>query len=531
MKTEIFPVDQGPGGDGKIRLRQARLFWLPLALIALDGLLVLVSILLAIVILPIAAVILLLLALLRQLVAFVTRGRVFGRRRHAEPGTEAPAGPTSLTPGERQDLAFRYRPCLVVFPERQDLGPPYRTDELAYLVGADYHPRSVDLLLRHARFRSGRAQWLPDLPGTTSIEQVRASLGSANDRESSLEIPWLHGGNPLKIMRHLFPFGRQFRAHWAVPVPKSECGCSHVVWERYMRIIDGDSARRPEEQRYRHTLYARVLEGRELPDIPESHPLASTIAVQYWWYFFYNDAWNRHQSDWEGVTVFLLPMPDGGYKPLGAAYGNHDLGRWRRWQDLQRVDDGKRASGEGSHPLVYVARGSHASYFESNPNGYHPAMTRTLRLPFFGDYRIPSQFVLETRSAIDWVADAHSASRNGAALLIDNVRVMPPEAVLRDTEQLLQDDEWWWLAYRGLWGSPEVLPFFGGSGPRGPREQGIRWSNPFQWVMRECIADDLPYWVQMFATWQAAEHGSRSAPAGPAIPRVGELEARPTAKT
>jgi hypothetical protein len=129
-------------------------------------------------------------------------------------------------------------------------------------------------------------------------------------------------------------------------------------------------------------------------------------------------------------------------------------------------------------------------------------MTRRLRVPFVGDYAVPSQFVIETRNAIDWVADADSGAGNGERLLVDKVAVMPHNKVLQDLPNLRADDDWWWLAYRGLWGSPEALPFFGGSGPRGPREQGIRWENPFQWVMRECIADDLPYWIQMFAAWQ-----------------------------
>ena len=129
-------------------------------------------------------------------------------------------------------------------------------------------------------------------------------------------------------------------------------------------------------------------------------------------------------------------------------------------------------------------------------------MSRTLRLPFFGDYAIPSQFVLESRSAIDWVANGHGGFSNGQLTLIDRVAVMPPEATLRDLRALRADDDWWWLAYRGLWGSPEFLPFFGGSGPRGPKWQGIRWSNPFRWVMRDCIADDIPYWMEMFAAWE-----------------------------
>lgn len=167
-----------------------------------------------------------------------------------------------------------------------------------------------------------------------------------------------------------------------------------------------DEARPAEERRYPHTLYARVLEGRELPTIGEGHPLASAVAIQYWWFLFYNDAWNRHQGDWEGITLFLHRTPDGGYAPLGAAYACHDLGRWRRWQDIEHVDDDRAPDPAGTHPVVYIARGSHAAYFDYNEHGYHPSMSRTLRLPFFGDYKVPSQFVLETRNATDWVADA-----------------------------------------------------------------------------------------------------------------------------
>jgi len=488
-----------------MRLQRARVFWVPMALVILDGFLLLFSLLIALIVLPILLTILLLLAIGKVLLSIVTGGRLGRRKRKAAVAEELPGGETSLPEALRQQLADQYRPALVLFPEDADLGPPYRTDETAYLLGSDYHPRAVELLLEHVRLRRGRAQWLPDLPGTTSMQDIRDHLGEVQERNSSLEIPWLHGGNPLKIVRHLFPFGRQFRAHWAIPVPKSDCGCSVAVWDRYLRIVAKDEEAPAADQRYGRTLYARVLEGRELPEIPDGHPLADAVAVQYWWYFFYNDAWNRHQSDWEGVTIFLLHSGEGNYRPLGAAYGAHDLGRWRRWEDLERIDDAGRESSVGTHPMVYVARGSHASYFEYNMNGYHPSMTRKLRLPFFGDYSIPSQFVLETRSAIDWVADAQSGAGNGVRVMVDSVRVMPTEKELRDTERLAKNDSWWWLAYKGLWGSPEALPFFGGSGPRGPREQGIRWSNPFQWVMRECIADDLPYWIQMFSGWQPRE--------------------------
>lgn len=504
---------------GPMRLRTARLFWLPLFMVFIDGLLLLVSLAVAVVVVPVILVVLLVLAILRLLIATVTRGKVFGKPR-AQKEEEGEAGETTLAQAQRQQLAMQFRPSLSLFPEAREFGPPYRTDETADRYGADYHPRSVNIMLRHVRLRSGRWQWLPDMPGKSSTEDIRNELGKPREEQSSLEIPWLHGGNPLKIVRHLFPFGRQFRAHWSILVPKAECGCSIGVWERYMRIIETDRQRPPRERLYPHEIYARVLEGRELPEIGDGHPLSNAIAIQYWWFLFYNDAWNRHQGDWEGITLFVLPRADGTYRPLGAAYGAHDLGRWRRWQDLQRVNDAGVESRSGDHPMVFVARGSHASYFDHNPNGYHPSMTRKLRVPFLGDYSIPSQFVLEQRNAIDWVADPQSGAGNGVTVFTENVKVMPTENVLRDLAALKADDDWWWMAYQGLWGSPEVLPFFGGSGPRGPRGQGIRWTNPFRWVMRECIADDLPYWVEMFSSWEGEGEQAPRPVENPLIPQA-----------
>ena len=491
-----------PGSQA--RMRRLRFFWIPLALIIADAILVVLAVLLALIVLPIVLILLMLAAFGRWLIRFVTRGRVFPRKAEATDSDAGDAAPPKLDAETRRQLAERYHPAIVAFPEDREQGPPYRTGEIGGLGGADYHPRPVEIFLEHVHLRRGRTQWLPDLPGTTDPEVLRRSLGDRHERASSLEIPWLHGGNPVRILRHLFPFGRQFRAHWAIPVPRADCGCSTTVWHRYMDIIDRDTERGPGNERYPRTIYARVLEGRELPEIGEGHPLSGAVAVQYWWFLFYNDAWNRHQADWEGVTVFLVAGEDG-FQPLGTAYDGHDLGRWRRWQDVQRLDETGAPATGGTHPIVHMARGSHASYFDHNESGYHPSMSRMFRIPFFGDFRIPSQVVLENRNAVDWVADVNSGLGNGVTLANPAVRLMPAEHVLRDLETLREDDEWWWLAYRGLWGSPEALPFFGGSGPRGPRYQGVKWSNPFAWVMRECIADDVPYWLETFATWELGE--------------------------
>jgi hypothetical protein len=77
-------------------------------------------------------------------------------------------------------------------------------------------------------------------------------------------------------------------------------------------------------------------------------PSAGRVAVEYWFLYLYNDFYDRHEADWEGVTVFLH---DGA--PLGVSYSAHQGRRWSAWS-AQRAD--------GTHPTVYAARGSHANY-------------------------------------------------------------------------------------------------------------------------------------------------------------------------
>jgi hypothetical protein len=81
--------------------------------------------------------------------------------------------------------------------------------------------------------------------------------------------------------------------------------------------------------------------------------------LQYWLWYFYNDyslALNAglHEGDWEMVQLRMH-----GDEPDVAVYAQHVNAEKRAWSDVEQ-DDG--------HPVVYVARGSHASYFEA---GFH----------------------------------------------------------------------------------------------------------------------------------------------------------------
>jgi hypothetical protein len=84
--------------------------------------------------------------------------------------------------------------------------------------------------------------------------------------------------------------------------------------------------------------------------------------LQYWFFYFYNDynlalGIGLHEGDWEMIQ---LRMRDGA--PDLAVYAQHRQAEKRPWAQVTKVP------GDPNRPMVYVARGSHASYFEP---GFH----------------------------------------------------------------------------------------------------------------------------------------------------------------
>jgi hypothetical protein len=82
--------------------------------------------------------------------------------------------------------------------------------------------------------------------------------------------------------------------------------------------------------------------------------------LQYWFFFFFNDynlignflKAGLHEGDWEMVQIRLR-----GGAPDLAVYAQHTGAQSRDWRQIDLAPGTQR-------PLVYVARGSHASYFE-----------------------------------------------------------------------------------------------------------------------------------------------------------------------
>jgi hypothetical protein len=101
----------------------------------------------------------------------------------------------------------------------------------------------------------------------------------------------------------------------------------------------------------------------ELTNVVYGHAVEANgrLWLQYWLWYFYNDyqlsfAVGTHEGDWEMVQ-FRMDAAAG--HPDVAIYAQHRYAEMRAWDKVETL---------GERPVVYVARGSHASYFEA---GFH----------------------------------------------------------------------------------------------------------------------------------------------------------------
>jgi hypothetical protein len=238
------------------------------------------------------------------------------------------------------------------------------------------------------------------------------------------------------------PIRDRLEKAWPKTLPLENLSLSSRVdataaWRAYARII----ARRGD--RYERTVYGRVVDAGRL------------VAVQYWLFFFYNHWRNVHEADWEVVTVFHNKASD---TVRDVCLSSHEGGH-RRFRDQVAFD--------GDHPIVYVAVGSHALYFEPRGDGYDPALS-------FG---APKGMVRVTgRVSVgrdrDWVPSVEADKVDTLPVLAYRLAEMVDPAGLNPRSA--DWAEWWWLAYGGKWG--RITPI------AGPPAQGIKWSDPAAWA-------------------------------------------------
>jgi hypothetical protein len=176
-------------------------------------------------------------------------------------------------------------------------------------------------------------------------------------------------------------------------------------------------------------VYAHIVQQ---PDEP------GVLFMQYWFYWYYNDWNNKHESDWEGITLkFEASSIEEALasQPVAVGYSQHEGGERADW------DDPKLAR-EGDHPVVYSSAGSHASYYGSA------------------------------------VYLGRGASEGFGCDTTDgpSERVVPEVVVLPDSVDD-PEDPLAWLAFNGRWGERQSGAF---NGPTGPATKA-RWLEPAPW--------------------------------------------------
>src|SRR4051794_17185624 len=173
-----------------------------------------------------------------------------------------------------------------------------------------------------------------------------------------------------------------------------------------------------------------VLAGREMHRPPYNDVVSGHVAVdaqggvwlQYWFFYLWNNkaflGFGLHEGDWEMVQIGF--GSDG--KPRTMTFAQHQHGQRCSWSVVEK---------QGDRPVVYVARGSQASY------------------PVAGRHDAP---------LVDDVADGEGA------------RASPR------VEQLV-DRSPRWVGWPGRWGSTKARWQAESDSPVGPRQHS-QWTDP-----------------------------------------------------
>ena len=239
--------------------------------------------------------------------------------------------------------------------------------------------------------------------------------------------------------------------------PANRVGNPTSAWMNYHAVLN-DKPR----------LRDAVVYGRVLPVEDER---VGTV-LQYWLFFYYNDWWNTHEADWE-VAMVYLGHDD---RPIAAACSSHLSGTWRPWPAVEGVSE------TGTHPTIYVARGSHAMYFNI-AGGVHYAV---LRQPW-AVFDFSGQLLVKgSKDAVGPPTETPGTYRLAVMPVHPELEVLPPDPA---TPTLESDawKQWWWLRFEGRWGREDGIlsPAI--------QENKLRWDRPVEWARDHCAADSISW--------------------------------------
>ena len=275
------------------------------------------------------------------------------------------------------DLAERFAPVMMLVTQEERCGP-----------GEPYAPSDVEVLLDNDSVAL-RGPWTDQDLVEVGPDAETLSRGL---RDYALDLP----PDPL------------------------DPGCDYETWAERQWGEDAEP-----------TIYAHVARQKGVTD---------RIALQFAFYYPFNDYNNKHESDWERIQLeFATDDPAEALRmtPDRVVYAQHYGSEAAEWggRKLEVVDE--------THPVVYVSAGSHASQFSEGL--------------FLGNNE-------STGFGCDTTAGPHDEVRP----LVRTIPSVPAQAA-----ELFP-----WIAYEGHWGEVGPRRFY--TGPTGPNMKQF-WKKPFTW--------------------------------------------------
>jgi Membrane domain of glycerophosphoryl diester phosphodiesterase len=276
---------------------------------------------------------------------------------------------------DERALAERFAPVVRLVEQEEECGP-----------GEPYDPLDVDLLFDDEPTVALRGPWNP-------TDLVKIGLRAEDLRN-------------------------RFEYHLDFPGNALDAGCDYERWTR--RLAEGSESR----------TYARVATEADRP---------GKLALQYWFFYTFNDFNNTHEGDWEMIQL-VFDADDAsealGQEPVSVGYSSHEGAERASWDDdkLEVVDE--------THPVVYPSAGSHANKF-----------TEALYLGSSAEAGVGCD---ETRGP-------HRELRPTVATIPS-----APDASIVDFP---------WIFFEGRWGELQKAFFNGPTGPNMKRQ----WTEPISW--------------------------------------------------
>jgi len=262
---------------------------------------------------------------------------------------------------------------------------------------------------------------LKEVPGSCGIGEpyvpIDVNLLMGNP-EVALRGPW-DTTNIVKVGPTAQDLGRGlFGYHLDFPGDALQPGCTYEEWQQHLIA------------RSAPLIYAHVATQAGVP---------GKLALQYWFFYVFNDWVNTHEGDWEMIQLNFdaaTPADALATHPVEVGYSQHSSAERAAWRaaPLQIVG--------GTHPVVYVSRGSQANFFSSD--------------------------LYLMRSSAEGVGCDDTTG--------PSVSVNPAVAVI-PTDTTAYRKAYPWLGFLGRWGEQQAAFF---NGPTGPNQKE-QWTEPFTW--------------------------------------------------